>query len=247
MLSLIILIPGLLLCQSDYLVTTRGDTVSGKITFQRTGRIEQVQVKADKKTYYSGMTVLDVYMRGDHYRPIQFSGSVLFMKFLVDVYLSLLAFQPDGNMNYDGRLLQKKDATTLEIPNIGFKKNLTRYLSDDEQLVAKIDEGKFDRGDVDKIVNEYNARISNRSEARQAEVMQQVEEKGKLDLLDSFQSGVEQADIGEKTDLMEMIKDLREMIKDNRSIPSYLSKSIREKVETDENLVKLLDELLGKS
>jgi len=243
---MLLLFPGLLFCQSDYLVTTRGDTVSGKITFQRTGRIEQAQVKAEKKAYYSAMDVLDVFMRGDHYRPIQFSGSVLFMKVLVDGYLSLLAFQPNGNMNYDGRLLQKKDATTFEIPNIGFKKNITKYLSEDEALVSKIDEGKYDRGDIDKIVSEYNARISSRSELKQAEVKQAVEERGKLDLLDSFQSGVEQADIVEKADLLEMIKDLREMIKDNRSVPSYLSKSIREKVEKDESLVKMLDELLGK-
>ena len=109
----ILLFPLVISAQSDYLVNTRGDTLKGTIRFQMVGNLEQASVKGLKKETYVATAVRRVYLKGIHYKPVQFSGTIKFMQIISDGYLSLLAFQPQGVMNYDGRLLQNGSTATM--------------------------------------------------------------------------------------------------------------------------------------
>jgi len=76
-------------------------------------------------------------------------------------YLSYYEVQLGRGLDYFYHVLQKKDDADEVFYSDdafqGFKKRVTKYLKDDPALCAKIENGIYKRGDIVKIVREYNA------------------------------------------------------------------------------------------
>jgi hypothetical protein len=233
-----------LLAQKDYLVTVKGDTLTGKVMVQQNGNIEQVLIKVDRRQTFPATAVREILMRGDRYKPVQFSGAIKFMKIITDGYLSVLGFQPPGIMYYDGRLLQMRDGRLLEVPTIGFKKQMSNYLKDYTELATKIEEGDLDRKDLDQIVNEYNAFISSKTTTLQVQAKTETVQRSKLEMLSDIKKSVEQSSMDPKQDLIDMMLELEGKIKDNKQAPAYLLKLISDRLQILPDLSAKFDELV---
>jgi hypothetical protein len=229
-LFLLSLVSFLATSQSDYVVTTTGDTLKGKISFQQIGNIEQVVIKGEKRKTLSSIQVRMASLKEEVYKPIQFSGTIQMMKVLTEGYLSLLAFQPPGIMNYDGRLLMLRDGRNLEVPSIGFKKHVSALLSDDPELADQIKDGDMDRKDLDEIIQQYNSFIENKTVAEANQQTLDIKQKSKIESLDEIISEIKQSDLKSDAELFEMLNEVKDKIANEKSIPQYLSNAIHEKL-----------------
>ena len=233
-----------LIAQRDYLVTVKGDTVTGQISLQQFGTVEQALVKRDKREIFSAINVREVFLKGIRYKPLQYAGVIKFMQILSDGYLSLLAFQPQGIMNYDGRLLQMRDGRMLELPTLGFKKQMSNFLKDNESLVTKIQDGTLDRKDLDKIIAEYNGAITAKKVSNEVQSQITMKQKSSLELLTDLKTEIEKSDLVSRLDVLDMMADLEEKIKSNKTVPAYLLKGIKSSLETKPGLLAKFDELI---
>src|SRR5690348_13070906 len=108
----------------DYLLTSRGDSLTGEVRPLLYGPEKKVQViSADKdKTTYSIFQVREFSSEGEVYQPVKGETGYVFMKLIKPGYLSLYAYQLDNQTRFDGLFLRKMDGQSLSVPNLGFKK-----------------------------------------------------------------------------------------------------------------------------
>lgn len=238
-------IPTVGLAQSDYLINTKGDTLRGKISFSHVGKIEQAVVKGTKKTSVAGTSVREIFLKGVYYKPVQFAGAIKFMQIITEGYLSLLAFQPEGLMNYDGRLLQKKDGAIMEVPSLGFKKQMSNFLKDNDPLAIKIQNGTLGRGDLDAIISEYNSFISGKTATSKTQNQLITKQKSKLDLVADLKSEIEKSGMEGKQNALDMMVDVEGKIKSNSEIPTYLTNGLKEILKGNTDLLSKLETLLA--
>ena len=230
--------------QEDFIVTTKGDTLRGRVSFQQIGNIEQVLVKGDKRQTFSSMQIRIANVKGQAYKPIQFSGKVQMMQVVTNGYLSLLAFQPPGVMNYDGRLLALRDGRMLEVPTIGFKKHLSAFLSDDADLAQKIKEGELERKNLDAIIEAYNTFIEKNTEINDQKTKEEDKTKIKLEALEEIKEAITTSDMESKDETLEMLNEVKDKISTGKSVPQYLSNALLDKLQFDPELIKKLEGIL---
>jgi preprotein translocase subunit SecE len=230
--------------QTDYLINTRGDTIRGQISFLQLGTIDQVQVKGAKRQSISAVQVREVYLKGKRYKPVQFAGAIKFMQILTEGYLSLLAFQPPGLMTFDGRLLQKRDGVAMEVPSLGFKKQMSNFIKEYDEMAKQITDGTLDRKDLDKIISGYNEFISGKTASVKAQSQLAEKQKSKLELLDELKSEIEKTEMPNKQDALDMVADVGEKINGNKPLPNYLVQLLKSKVSNQTALEGKLNLLL---
>jgi hypothetical protein len=230
--------------QVDYLVNTKGDTVKGAIRLQMVGNIEQANVKGLKRESFQALNIREVFLKGVHYKPVQHAGTIKLMQIITDGYLSLLAFQPQGILNYDGRLLQKRDGSVLEVPSLGFKKQMAAFLQDNEKLSGEIKNGDLDRGDLSKIISSYNDYIIGKTKTQETLSKIAVTQKSKLELLNDFRMDIEKTELEAKQDLLDMVVEVEGKVKDNKPLPNYLTQGLSDRLANQAELKKKLEVLL---
>jgi len=108
----------------DFAVTVKGDTVYGSIKPLTYGLEKKIQItRADKKrTMLSMFEVKSFVFDGETFHPIKGPNGYAFMKLLKRGYLSLYAYQLDNQLTYDGLFLVKRDGSSLDVPNLTFRK-----------------------------------------------------------------------------------------------------------------------------
>jgi hypothetical protein len=245
LLVLLLFISTQALLSQDYLITTKGDTLKGSIVFRLNGKIESATVKGNKRETISALGSREVMMNGKRYKPVQFNASAVFMEILTDGYLSLLAFQPPNIMAYDGRLLQKRDGKILEVQTLGFKKNVSGYLSDYPDLAAKIKDGELDARNLNEIISQYNNFISDKSGAVRAQGKMESAQKSKIELLNSLKTEIENSSLIQKQDALDILTDWVEKIKTEKSPMPYMMKALRTALESRQDLLDKVAELAG--
>jgi hypothetical protein len=240
----------ILLCNSataqDYLITAKGDTLNGQVKIFVNGLDKRVQVSQPnkKKITYTILQVRGFVLENEFYRPVKFADTYVFMKLLKQGYLSLYAFQMNGQLSYDGQYLLKMDGQGMEVPNLGFKRNMTRFLSECSELAVQIEEGKYGYSDLDEIINQFNACINDKTIA-------QSTKKGlsnvNLDPWNALEVKVLNSTLPEKNDAIDMIKDIKNKLEKGEQVPKFLSEALKAAVKNDEgltaDLVKALEGL----
>lgn len=227
----------------DYLVTTKGDTVKGAISFQLNGKIEQALIKGTKRETIASVATRVVVAKGKRYKPVQFNSQVLFMEILTEGYLSLLAFQPPNIMAYDGRLLQKRDGKILEVPTIGFKKQISNYLSDFPDISTQIQNGELNRTDLDEIITQYNNFITGKTETQKEQTQTALNQLSKSEMLKTLQADIEKSDLALKQDALDILLDWGQKIQEGKPIPTYLQKALKTSVDMRSEFILRIDEL----
>jgi hypothetical protein len=221
----------------DYAITIKGDTLKGKVRPLNYGPEKKVTIKDvnGKKTTLSLFQTKAYVIDHETFHPVKNEKGYMFMKLVKPGYLSLYAFQPENQTTYDGYYLLKKDGSGTEVPNLSFKKIITRFLADDTELSEKIEKGEFNKRQLNEIIDEYNEYINKRSVNQHASFAAQREKfKGlegwraledKVKLKDNFKG---------KNDVLEMIGDVKTKINNSEKIPNFLIEGLRSALsETD--------------
>jgi hypothetical protein len=243
----------MLACQfataQDYLITTRGDTLTGTVKPLNFGPDKKVQVVGPdkKKNVYSLFQVNSYSISGDLFKPVKGPAGYTFMKVIKPGYLSLLAFQLENQTTYDGMYLMKRDGQGVEVPNLAFKKTLRNFLNDCGDVSGKIDNGELSKKDLHQIIDEYNACVEGKKIITQKQMVQRAEQVQKLNPWDALETKVKSlADFEGKTDALEMIAEIKTKISRSEKVPKFMVdglKSTLSRPEVQTELDKALEEL----
>jgi hypothetical protein len=224
----------------EYVLPLRGDTLKGSVRPSGIGNTQRVQVTpADgKKKSFGIIEVREYKFKDEIYRPVKGLNGYVFMKVIRDGYLALYGFQPENQTNYDGRFLSKKDGSGMEVPNLTFKKSVSKFLSDCPTVSAQVDEGKFSKRDIETIVEEYNKCITSNTK-------EVVVETKKLDPLDALETKVKQkSSFQGQTDALDMITEMKKKVQRKEKIPNFMVEGLKSALSTEADLKTDLDNAL---
>ncbi len=217
--------------QSDYIITSRADTVYGEVRILSYDLLDRVQVEVDKKKEsYTALQVLSFQKEGVTYKPIKYENKIVFMQLLKPGYLSLYAFKIQGQSTYDGRFLIKLNGTSQELPNIAFKKLMSGFLEDCPSIASQIKEGQLTKKDIDSIIDQYNLCMENKTTSTLQiksieQPVPQVNEKTQS--VAEFIKKVEAQEFESKTDALDLLKDIQIRASKNEPIPNYLTEGLK--------------------
>ena len=229
----------------DYILTHRGDSLTGEVKPLLYGRDKKVQlVSADKeKTTYSLLQVKAYSLDGHIYHPVRGENGYVFMKLIKPGYLSLYAFQEENQSRFDGAYLLKRDGSGMIVPNLGFKKYIAKFLSDCEGVSGKVQSGTLGKKEINTIVEEYNACVDSKTIDHKQVITRQEKQTTAISAWDTLQQGVEKSDFPKKADALEMITEIKRKIKQEETIPNFLVEGLRSSLQ-DTDLTDELDSAL---
>jgi hypothetical protein len=233
----------------DYVVTLKGDTIYGRIKVHAYGPEKKVQVATvdGEKNAYSILQIRSFNLKGEKYAPVRAASGYVFMKLIKEGYLSFYAFQLPNQVTYDGQYLLKKDGHGIEVPNLAFKKIITRYLEDCEAVTSKIESGELGRNSIEKIVDAYNLCITGKTNNQPQAVVQKTQQSKKLDAWAALEEKVkDNPDFEGKSDALEMITEIKSKIEKEEKIPNFLVEGLKSNLSNtalSEDLDNALKEL----
>ncbi len=229
----------------DYIITNKGDTVRGEIKLLSFDLLDRVQVKTGKeKKIYTAKEVKICSIKEELYRPVGQENAIRFMKVIKYGYLSLYAFNSPNLHTYDRRILTKLDGTSMEVPNLLFTKIMVNYLEDCPTIREKIKSEDYGKKDLEKIVDEYNLCLDEKTHAAAAGAFTNP----KLEALESLKNKVKNLDsFSSKKDALDLIKDITQKVNNKEVIPNYLLEALKgylgNQVEVREALESVLSKL----
>jgi hypothetical protein len=209
----------------DYVVTSKRDTIHGTVKPILFGPEKKVQViTSDKKKTVLPITqTFSFSFDGEIYHPVRTEKGYVFMKLLKEGYLSLYAFQMENQMSYDGRYLLKKDGTKMEVPNLGFKKNLTKFVADCSVVADKVDSGELGKKELNQIIDEYNQCISARTSYTKTEIAKNEEATKKISSWDTLEEKLKaEPEFAGKKDALDMVAEVKGKISRSEKVPNFL-------------------------
>ncbi|HLZ16092.1 MAG TPA: hypothetical protein VKQ08_03595 [Cyclobacteriaceae bacterium] len=233
--------------QTNYVVTAKGDTLRGELKLFSYDLIDRIQVTdLSKRATYSALQIRSINMDGATYRPERNENAIRFMKVLKDGFLSYYAFTSSQNM-WDGRYLKKKDGTGIEVPNLGFKKILARFLGDCKEISDRIDRGEFSKKDVEQIVDLYNVCLQAKTEAlvRNPKPVSVVVDIDKALAVKNLVTKVEAENFLTKKDALDVLRDIQSKVSKNEAIPNYLIEGLKSYLADTPTLTNDLDALVA--
>jgi hypothetical protein len=232
--------------QNDYLVTVTGDTVLGEIRPFFFGVEKKVQVKnKDGKETYSILKTKYYRLDDAFYYPVKGPTGYVFMRLVKPGYLSVYRFQTQNSTIYNGTYLLKADGSGIELPNLGFKKQMAEFLDDCEDLKSQISEGKLKKGDLDKIVDEYNACVQQRTVEVRKGIEQHAEPGSSVNAWDALEETIQKGkDFEGKSTALEMITDVKDRIRRGEAVPNFIVDGLKNTLAGNEALQDPLNKAL---
>lgn len=231
----------------DYVLTNRGDSIPGSVKIFNTGVQKRVTVTgADKKKQHIDLlNVREFRFENDIYRPMKGPNGYSFMKMISDGYLALYGFQLEGQVNYDGLFLTKKDGTGMEVPNLNFKKGLKNYLEDCPEVVEKINEGTYGKKDLNTIISEYNSCIQGKSVNHSKIIAENQEIKKKSGPWETLSEKLSaHPDFEGKSDAIDMIGEIKGKISRMEKVPNFMIEGLRNSLKPSNLQAELENALL---
>lgn len=232
--------------QKDYVILLTGDTIKGEVRLYSYDNIDRVSIKSGgKKSNLTAQKVRGFAKGGTSYQPMTYEQSLRFMKVIKSGYLSLFAFNAASQGTWDGRYLGKRDGSTLEVPNLAFKKMLSKYLSDCPEIASKIENGDFAKRDIEKIVDEYNACLQSKTSAtvKTVETISSINEKTKS--ISKLREKIEAENFLTKKDVLDLLQDVQNKVTKNETVPNFLIDGLRSYLADTPALLKEADELIS--
>jgi hypothetical protein len=213
----------------DYLVTTSSDTLRGEVRPLMFGPEKKVQIKtAAGKEIYSILQTRFFVLDGVSYFPVKGPQGYTFMQLVKQGYLSLYRFQPEKSNVFSGQFLRKADGTGIELPNIGFKKQMTDFLADCEDVTARIESGDLKKSDIDAIIDGYNACIHNRTQGVRQDIQVRVEAKSALTLWNELETAIgKESDFENRDTALEMVADIQSRVSRGEKVPNFIIQGLK--------------------
>jgi hypothetical protein len=232
LLAVVLSLPTICLAQ-DFIVNLQGDTIKGEVKALAFGPEKKVQITepGKKKALYPFFKVKSFSVDGELYQPVKGPSGYTFMKLLKSGYLSLYAFQPENQNSYDAMFLLKRDGEGIEVPNLTFKKGMRRFLDDCPVVAGKIENDMLNKRDINQIVDEYNACISDRTNApapTAAVAKPATAVKKNTDVWNALEQKVKaQPDFAEKENALDMINEIKNKVAADQKIPNFLAEGLK--------------------
>ena len=235
--------------QQDYLVLVKGDTIKGKVKYLNFANAKNVQVtpEGSKKKVFGILEVKSFHLNQELYLNIRTLEGYTFMKLLKSGYLSFYAYQLPNQSTWDGRYLQKKDGSGVDLPNIGFKKILSRYLSDCEEVANDIETKELTKSKLDLIIDQYNLCIESRSQKKDKVAIQETPavSSTSVDRWKELESSISKMETLEgKENAVEIINDIKLKVLRNEKVSNFLINGLKESLANQPQIKTLLDAAL---
>lgn len=214
----------------DYVLTSRGDSLTGEVKPLLYGPEKKVQIISSedrKKNTFSIFQVREFSSEGEIYHPIKGETGYVFMKLIQPGYLSLYAYQMENQTRFDGLCMKKLDGNTLAVPNLGFKKYVGRFLEDCPAVVERIETGDLGKKNLTELVNAYNECVTNRTVDHTSVIAKQEVQTSQMDVWDSLDKKVRGVEFGEKNNALEMIAEIKKKIQRGEPIPNFLMEGLK--------------------
>jgi hypothetical protein len=220
----------------DYVITSKGDSVSGQVKPLFYGVDKKVQVTTeDKKRIVYPMFQVKVFRYKDElYEPVKGPDGYTFMKRVKSGYLSLFNYQLTNQVTFDGSYLVRKDGKGMEVPNLSFKKFMKNFLEDCPSVVDKIDNGSLGKKELNEIIDEYNRCINEKTVDHDRVLAEKVELTKIINAWDVLEEKVKgQSDFDGKTSALEMIQEIKSKIAKSEKIPNFLLDGLKNSLQQD--------------
>jgi hypothetical protein len=210
--------------QDNYVVTVKNDTLRGSIQILSYDLMDRVSIKTKgKKTNLTAIETRLVFLDSASYAPVQFENTIRFMRIIRPGYLTLYGYRKENQNSYDNRLLAKLNGQKLDLPNLGFKKILSEFLSDCFSTSQKIKSGDFERSKIEAVVDDYNACVAEQNKLAASTVTSSP----LIEAVAALRTKVENSAIDSKKDVLDLLADIDGKAKNNQTIPSYLSGGLK--------------------
>src|SRR5688572_2894958 len=231
--------------QSDYVVTTKGDTIMGKVKYLNYGVEKKVQVANGKKTVYSILQTTAFRMDDELYHTVRYGKGYTYMKVIKTGYLSLYAFQQTDKLSWDGSLLLKRDGSSMEVPNLAFKKNMKKFLSECPVVVDRIENGELTRSKINDVVDAFNQCIRQNTENQKLIAQPLKENTDKLISWNQLEADVKNLNNFEGSkDALDMIQEIKSKINKGEKIPNFLIEGLKESLKDQSSIQASLEKAL---
>lgn len=214
----------------DMLVKPNGDTLRGSVKMLTYGLEKKVQLtpSGEKKQTFSIVEIKSFTYQDEVYQPMRGPNGYTFMKLKTPGYLSVFLYQPKDQPIYNGLFLYKKTGEGIEVPNLSFKKVMTKFLNDCPEVVAALEAGTYGRNDLDQIVSEYNGCIEKRTVNHAADIARRNETSKKISPWDELEQGVKELNSDNKyASTLEMISEIKNKISRGEKIPNFLIEGLK--------------------
>ena len=228
----------------DILLTTRGDTLRGKIsTFTNRQGTEQVEIKIDKKKQQIRLIDIKEYRKqGEVYQPIFAQGKYKIGKVISKGFLSEYLYTPTAynkRAPFSQPLLIKENGGQLDVPKaLMFRKSVAEFLNDCPSVSEKLLKKTYSRNQLKLIIQDYNACIA----------LQKDNEIKKVTLktkLEDFRTKLQTSKkIENKAAIRQMLLDFEEKSNAKQKIPDYLISALTDSVKDDLELTSILKDIL---
>lgn len=236
------------IAQESVVITSKMDTLRGKafINFGDAYSNDAVMLKIDKKKKkLNAYEVRSVFLPKDSsiLHPIKMDGRYQFIKLLQDgSFVKLYGYKTptEANASFGYQVLIKADGGQHKLGNIGYKKGLINFLTECPKVTEKIENGTYKKNNLNKVIDQYNACISEKSNASLKEVTAVIE----ASKIDDLISMVNDADIEDKAELLDMLTDVKGKMASQKEIPSYLQNAIIEKFDNKTEFVNTFKSII---
>jgi hypothetical protein len=131
----------------------------------------------------------------------------------------------------------------LEVPNIGFKKYIGELVADCQSVSEKVSSGDYDRHELEQLIDEYNACITdynNRRIAAAATASSPV-----IELINQMKTKLASSDISNKNDAIELLNSMSDRYRKNEAIPGYMREGLKGYLNSNEDLKTDMEKLFS--
>ncbi len=256
---------------TQYFVKLNRDTIRGKLQINpnRDNSTSMFFKGEDgSKEYIRPLRVTFVYHSEDYqFRSVPFYNQRLFMQIIKeDEHISYYNYiHKRDNSIMTTKVVAKPNGETLELSGLTFRKQVTEFLEDCPEIIAKLEAKEYRYKDYEQLFADYNECLQQLSEkpfipttvrAKAAvialntsaaeTILVPIDDtiKEKLTRIDEFHKYVNGLQNFTYTnDVLEWLSDVEQRISQNREIPNYLWSSLKAMTEEHPELQKKAKEL----
>ncbi|RED91744.1 hypothetical protein [Marinoscillum furvescens] len=153
------------LAQGDYAVLASTDTLYGKVTLlMPENTTERITLTTEEQEYtFAANQLLEVKKDDDYYKGVRFGDKYRLMKRLTKGYLTLFEYRYDDSFHFGAQYLLKANGDGMEVPNIAFRSNMSKFLETEcPGFAQKVANKAYKRSEVVQLVKDFNNSCTDR-------------------------------------------------------------------------------------
>lgn len=227
-------------------VTPAGRTLQGEVIIDlATSGHESITLKnEDGKKRMMAYEFLSLAKDGEKYVPVKYGEKYRLMKVRSEGYLSLYYFRYEESYEFGTPYLYKRDGAGTEIPNLGFRKRLSDFLSECPAVAESVKAGAYKKSEPEHIIADFNACITKKTQDTKARASENINLwHPALKLIALVRSKVDP----ENEELMTLLADIEAKIVKGSPVPGYLKNALirqtSDRVDLKKDVAELLERL----